>query len=71
MEAVTLDTCASVHEMASLAYTANDPVSIIDSDSNSECLVVMTPSVFERILFDSGLVNCLACQERRASASDS
>ena len=71
MEAVTLDSCASVREMASLAYKANDPVSIIDGDSNNECLIVMTPSVFERILFDSGLVNCLACQERKASAPDS
>ena len=66
MEAVTLEKCASVRDLASIAYEANDPVSIIDG--NDECLVVMTPGVFERILFDSGLINCLACQERRAGA---
>lgn len=64
MEAVTLEECTSVQEVMSIAHQVEDPVSIVDGED--ECLVVMTPFVFERILFDSGLANCLACRERLA-----
>ena len=62
MKAVTVEECASVQEAMDVAYQADDPVSIVDDQD--ECLVVMTPDVFERILFDSSLMNCLACQAR-------
>ena len=59
MKSVTIDECASLRDVMSIAYQHDDPVTVIDGAN--ECLVVMTPIVFERILFDSGLVNCLAC----------
>ena len=56
MEAVTLDECASVRPVMSVAYQTGEPVVLLDG--KDECLVVMRPAVFERILFDSDLLNC-------------
>ena len=66
MKAVTVEECASVQEAMNVAYQVVDPVSVVDGQD--ECLVIMTPSVFERILFDSSLANCITCQAERARA---
>ena len=65
MEAVTLDECASVRPVMSVAYQTGEPVVLLDG--KDECLVVMTPEAFERLLFDSRLLNCLDCEQRSTS----
>ena len=50
-----LQELTSVKDLISLAYQETDPV--ILSDADDECLVVMTPAVFERILFEGEQLN--------------
>ena len=47
--------------LINVVQLSDEPVVVFDGED--ECLVAMRPSVFERILFDSDLLNC----EKRAS----
>ena len=38
------------------AQASYEPIVVLDGED--ECLVAMRPAVFERILFDSDLLNC-------------
>ncbi len=51
-----LDSLDNARELVSLAHKSDEPVIVFDG--NDECLVAMRPAVFERILFDSDLLNC-------------
>ena len=56
MDTCALDTVKNVRELVGIAQSSDEPVIVFDGDD--ECLVVMRPAVFERILFDSDLLNC-------------
>ena len=45
-----------VDSLVSAAHATDEPVIVFDGED--ECLVAMRPAVFERILFDSDLLNC-------------
>ena len=51
-----LNSIADVKELVGLAHADDEPLLVFDGDD--ECLVAMRPSVFERILFDTDLLNC-------------
>ncbi len=55
MGSIELCAIADIRTLVSRAYEIDEP--IVVSDSDDDCLVVMKPSVFERILFDSDLLN--------------
>ncbi len=55
MGSIELCAIADIRTLVSKAYETDEP--IVVSDSDDDCLVVMKPSVFERILFDSDLLN--------------
>ncbi|MBR0403830.1 MAG: hypothetical protein IJI68_01310 [Eggerthellaceae bacterium] len=42
--------------LVGLAQSSEEPLIVFDGDD--ECLIVMRPAVFERILFDTDLLNC-------------
>ncbi len=56
MDTCTLDEVKNVRGLVGVAQSSDEPVIVFDGDD--ECLVVMRPAVFERILFDSDLLNC-------------
>jgi len=56
MDTCTLDDVKNVRGLVGIAQSSDEPVIVFDGDD--ECLVVMRPAVFERILFDSDLLNC-------------
>lgn len=51
-----LTNVSDTQQLVQAAYATNEPLVIYDGQH--ECLVAMTPAVFERILFDSDLLNC-------------
>lgn len=53
----SIELCAlhNVGELVGAAHDSDEP--IIVHDDGGECLVVMRPAVFERILFDTNLLN--------------
>lgn len=55
MGSIELRTLSNVSALVSAAYETDEPVIVLDGDE--ECLVAMRPSVFERILFDTDLLN--------------
>lgn len=55
MGTVELRTLSGVEALIAAAHEADEPISVFDGED--ECLVVMRPAVFERILFDSDLLN--------------
>lgn len=55
MGSIELRTLSNVEELVAQAQAADEPVIVFDDES--ECLVAMRPAVFERILFDSDLLN--------------
>ena len=57
-----MDTCAlnsvkDIRSLVGLAQASDEPVVVLDGEY--ECLVAMRPTVFERILFDTDLLNCI------------
>ena len=56
MDTCMLDSVDSVRSLVSLAQNGDEPLVVFDGDD--ECLVAMRPAVFERILFDTNLLNC-------------
>lgn len=57
-----MDTCAlsaveDTRSLVGLAQASDEPVVVFDDEC--ECLVAMRPAVFERILFDTDLLNCI------------
>jgi len=56
MDTCALDDVKNVRGLVGIAQSSDEPVIVFDGDD--ECLVVMRPAVFERILFDSDLLNC-------------
>lgn len=56
METVALDNLETARSLVAQAHATEEPIVVFDGDD--ECLVAMCPAVFERILFDTGLLNC-------------
>ena len=56
METITMNSVQDVRTLVGKAHETDEPVIVLDGDD--ECLVAMRPAVFERILFDSNLLNC-------------
>ena len=61
MEICNLDKLTQAKDLVNLAQGSDEPVIVFDGED--ECLIAMRPSIFERILFDTDLLNC----ERRGS----
>lgn len=55
METCNLDKLTLARDLVNLAQGSDDPVVVFDGED--ECLVAMRPPVFERILFDTDLLN--------------
>ena len=55
METRTLTDLASVDDLVKATQQAEEPVIVFDGED--ECLVAMRPTVLERLLFDSDLLN--------------
>lgn len=55
MGSIELRTLSDVTALIAAAHSVDEPVSVFDGDD--ECLVAMRPAVFERILFDTDLLN--------------
>lgn len=56
METCNLDKLTQAKDLVNLAQESEDPVIVFDGED--ECLIAMRPSTFERILFDTDLLNC-------------
>ena len=56
MGTTTLQELCSLRGLVAQAQQSDEPVIVFDDED--ECLVAMRPPVFERILFDSDLLNC-------------
>ena len=56
MGTCSLNSIEDVHMLVGLAQSSEEPLIVFDGDD--ECLIVMRPAVFERILFDTDLLNC-------------
>lgn len=52
---VELRALSGTEDLIAIAHNADEPVVVFDGED--ECLVAMRPAVFERILFDSDLLN--------------
>lgn len=57
MGTCTLNSVNDVHALVGLAQASDEPIIVFDGDD--ECLIAMRPAVFERILFDTDLLNCI------------
>ena len=55
METVALNTLENVRMLVGQAQATDEPIVVFDG--NDECMVAMRPAVFERILFDTNLLN--------------
>lgn len=55
METLALDPKETLQSLVNKAQGSDEPVVVYDGDD--ECLVAMRPAVFERVLFDSDLLN--------------
>lgn len=56
MGTCALNSMNDVRELVGIAQASDEPVIVFDGED--ECLIAMRPAVFERILFDSDLLNC-------------
>ena len=56
MDTVALNKLESARSLVAQAHATDEPIVVFDGDD--ECLVAMRPAVFERILFDTHLLNC-------------
>ena len=61
METAALENLKTVESLVAQAHATDEPIVVFEGDD--ECLVAMRPAVFERILFDTSILNC----EDRAS----
>ena len=57
MEYVDLRNGLELDQLVSLAQKSDEP--FVVSENGDKCLIVMRPAVFERILFDSHIVNIM------------
>ena len=57
MGAFMLDSVQDVRALVGHAYESDDPIAVLDGDQ--ECLIAMSPRVFERLLFDTHILNCV------------
>lgn len=57
MDTCTLKSVEETRSLVALAQSSDEPVVVFDEWD--ECLVAMRPTVFERILFDSHLLNAV------------
>lgn len=55
MGSIELRTLSNANALVAAAHETDEPVIVYDGED--ECLVAMRPAVFERILFDSSLLN--------------
>ena len=55
METYALNSINDVKSLVGLAQSDDEPIAVFDGDD--ECLIAMRPGVFERLLFDSDLLN--------------
>lgn len=51
MKIYDLESIGDVRELVTAAQMADDP--LVMTESGDECLVLMRPAIFERILFDN------------------
>ena len=51
-----LNSLESVRALVGQVQAVDEPVVVFDGDD--ECLITMRPAVFERILFDTSILNC-------------
>ena len=58
MEICNLDKLTQAKDLVNLAQGSDEPVIVFDGED--ECLIAMRPPVFERILFDADLLNCVS-----------
>ena len=56
METYLINDFENVRNLVSCTHATDEPVIVFDGED--ECLIAMRPQVFERILFDSDLLNC-------------
>lgn len=56
MENITINSTDTLALLVEKAHETTEPVAVFEGDD--ECMVVMSPAVFERILFDTHLLNC-------------
>ena len=56
METRDLRNLENVSGLVDCVQASDEPIIVFDGED--ECLVAMRPAVFERILFDSDLLNC-------------
>ena len=56
MGTIVLQELCGLRDLVAQAQQLDEPVIVFDGED--ECLVAMRPPVFERILFDSDLLNC-------------
>ena len=50
-----LDSVVDVRSLVGLAQSSDEPLVVYDGDD--ECLIAMRPAVFERLLFDTNILN--------------
>lgn len=55
MDTALLSSLAGVDQLVKQAQESDEPVVVLDGED--ECLIAMRPAVFERVLFDTSLVN--------------
>ena len=63
METAMLNSLETVHALVGKAHQLDEPIVVFDGED--ECLVAMRPAVFERILFDTNILNCYDRAETR------
>ena len=56
METCKLQELENLSVLVGRAQMSDEPLIVFDGED--ECLIAMRPPVFERILFDSDLLNC-------------
>ena len=57
MGTCALDSMKDIRSLVGFTQASDEPVVFLDGED--ECLVAMRPAVFERILFDTDLLNCI------------
>lgn len=55
MGSIELRALSGAESLVASVHEANEPIIVFDGED--ECLVAMSPSVFERVLYDSDLLN--------------
>lgn len=55
MGSIDLRTLSETKTLIAAAHDSDEPIIVLDGED--ECLVAMSPAVFERILFDTDLLN--------------